>query len=333
MWNPDADADKLTDEFIAGYYGEDAAPFVKEYWKLLLDRVEKSGVYLGCFQNKTNHWLDADTLIKAATALDTAYRNAKDETIKKRLWRDKMPIDLVLIRRYHELKRKGLLPDNSIIVPNNPLELVDDFQKRTQEFKTVSYNEGDNGDNLKQIIEGFKERITVSNAPAPEFCKNLPKDRWFDVQNYELSTHKPGEWTFFVNDPAASNGKAVKMPGSHFEWATGCVLDASMYELKSDKPKDVPPVFKVYAAVRCDASTDAGPAMTMGIYDYKEKKGVAYKSIPVSEIKSKEYKWILLGSVALPQGEQHGYNFWFAPPKRPDEVEAVYIDRIVLVRE
>jgi hypothetical protein len=27
------------------------------------------------------------------------------------------------------------------------------------------------------------------------------------------------------------------------------------------------------------------------------------------------------------------HNFWFAPPRRPGEVDAVYIDRVVVVRE
>ncbi|MCL2743800.1 MAG: DUF4838 domain-containing protein, partial [Planctomycetaceae bacterium] len=334
MWNPDADENKLTDEFITGYYGKYAAPFVKEYWKLLLDRVEASGVYLGCYQSKTGHWLDAETLIKAGTALDTAYRNEKDETIKKRLWREKIPLDLVLLQRYHELKRKNLLPENSPLVPNNPLELVDDFQKRCNEFKAVSYNEGDNGDNLKRIIEGFRQRLTIIDAPAPEFCKDLPKDRWFDVRNYEFSTAQLGVWTFIVDDAKAATGKTVKMPSNHYEWATSYTFDSgSLFELKSEKEKDAPPTYKIYASVRCEASADDGAAMTVGIYDYGQKKGVTSKTIPVSEIKGKEYKWISLGSVPLLSGAEHSYNFWFAPAKRPEEVDAVYIDRIVVVRE
>ena len=55
MWNPALDEKKLFDEFITGYYGQDAAPFVKEYLTLLLDQVEKSGVYLGCYQQVTSH--------------------------------------------------------------------------------------------------------------------------------------------------------------------------------------------------------------------------------------------------------------------------------------
>ncbi|MDR0870881.1 MAG: DUF4838 domain-containing protein [Planctomycetaceae bacterium] len=329
MWNPSQDEKKLTDEFITGYYGADAAPFVKEYWQVLLDRVEKSGVYLGCYQHKTSHWLDAETLVKAAAALTNAMNAAKDETLKKRLWRDMMPVDLAIMQRYHELKRKGLLPENSPFFPNNPLDRVNDWEKRTLEFKTVSYNEGDSGDNLKRIIENYRS-LNQPSAPAPDLCKNLPKDSWFEVQSGEFGLTKVGEWTFSVDDAKASNGKAVKMPGSHFEWAASFNFDTSLLDLKPLEKKDgAVPAYRLYAAVRCEAKAADGPAMTLGVYDYKDKKGVGQKTLLVKDINGTDYHWIDMGSIPL-KPEQ---NFWFAPPKRPSEVDAVYIDRAVVVRE
>ena len=69
--------------------------------------------------------------------------------------------------------------------------------------------------------------------------------------------------------------------------------------------------------------------MTLGVYDYENKKGVTSKTLSVAEIGGAEYHWIDLGVLPL----RPGFNFWFAPPRRPGEVDAVYIDRFVVVRE
>jgi len=71
--------------------------------------------------------------------------------------------------------------------------------------------------------------------------------------------------------------------------------------------------------------------MTLGIYDPQTRSGVAGKTLNVSEISGTDYHWVELSGV--PINSAHGQYLWFAPPKRPGEVDAVYIDRIVVVRE
>ena len=58
-------------------------------------------------------------------------------------------------------------------------------------------------------------------------------------------------------------------------------------------------------------------------------RGVIEKTLSVADIRGAEYHWIDMGTVPL----HGGHRFWFAPPKRPDEVDAVYLDCIVVVRE
>ncbi|MBP5621478.1 MAG: hypothetical protein J6X44_05630 [Thermoguttaceae bacterium] len=134
-----------------------------------------------------------------------------------------------------------------------------------------------------------------------------------------------------MDDENASNKRAVMMPGDHFEWATSWSVEKSIALLEpSDKEKaEEPPVYHVYAYVRCDASVDDGPAMELGVYDEKDKKNVSYKKLAVSEIKGTDYQQIDLGSLPLTSS----MYVWFAPPKRPNEVQAVYIDQIVVIRE
>jgi hypothetical protein len=48
MWNPDADVNKIVDDFLSGYYG-DAAPMIREYMSLLHKEMVKSGTKLLIF--------------------------------------------------------------------------------------------------------------------------------------------------------------------------------------------------------------------------------------------------------------------------------------------
>ncbi|MDR2757004.1 MAG: DUF4838 domain-containing protein, partial [Planctomycetaceae bacterium] len=330
LWNPALDENKLFDEFLNGYYGTDVAPILKEYWNLLLDHAEKSGVYLGIYRGSTNDWLNLETLNKTVTLMNQAVETTKDETIRNRLRREKMPIDLVVLMEYHALRRKTELTDTPFIGLENPQDAVNDFFARCKEFGVTAHRES-----AKVNMKTFEQELRKSAAPIPnvtppDFCQDLPKKSWYDVQNIEFNTHKLGELVFIVDDEKASNGRAVKMPGNHFEWATSYIFDDSLLDLKPLKTSTTEQsTYRLYAAVRCDAKTTEGVAMTLGVYNIKEKKGIVTKSIPVSEISGTEYHWVDAGSIAL----KPGHYLWFAPPKRPDEVDAVYIDRIVVVRE
>ena len=329
MWDPSRDEKKLYDEFIMGYYGPDAGPIVKEYLTLIHDRADQSGVYLGCFRSNTD-WLDAETFLKAYTLMEKAVAAAKDETFRNRLRRDKMPIDLVLLRDYHAFRRKLDLGGKAATLPKNPQALIEDFAARCKEFDVTSYDEHGGINKLNAILDLLKRKFSAPAAPTPDFCKDLPNTRWFDVPSTEFETHEFGKLTFFVTDEKASGKRAVKMPGDHFEWATSYTFDNSLLDLKPAGEANEAPEYRLYAAVRCDAKEEIeGNAMTLGIYDYENRKGVVQKTLSVADIRGEEYHWIDMGSIAL----KPGHNFWFAPPKRPGEVDAVYIDRIVVVRE
>ena len=109
------------------------------------------------------------------------------------------------------------------------------------------------------------------------------------------------------------------MPGDHFEWAVSYPLSADF----SGKA-----AWRCFVVVRAEAKATTGPAMTMGIYDTQAKKGVAHRALKIEEVAG-GYRTIDLGAHPL-----HGEMYvWVAPPKRPGEVTAVYVDRIFLVRE
>ena len=120
------------------------------------------------------------------------------------------------------------------------------------------------------------------------------------------------------------------MPGNHFEWAVSWSFGDYLSKLKSTgELNEEQPIYHVYCYVRCDAKVDDGLAMTIGIYDPLEEKGVVHRALSVEDIKGQNYVCVDLGSLPLRTSQY----LWFAPPKRPDDVQAVYIDRAVIVRE
>ena len=67
--------------------------------------------------------------------------------------------------------------------------------------------------------------------------------------------------------------------------------------------------------------------MTMGIYDSRNRTGVA-RSVTLEEANGTQYQHFDLGTHQL---DSHMY-VWVAPPQRQD-VQAVFVDRIYLIRQ
>jgi hypothetical protein len=333
MWNPTLDENKLFDEFMNGYYGTDAAPLLKEYWNLLLDRAEKSGVFLGCNRISASDWLDWETANKAVALMNRAIETTKDETLRNRLRREKIPIDFAMVGGNNDFRRKAEMTGTPFVELPDPQSAIDELFVRCKEFGVISHHRetGASPENFKLYEQTLRRSFGTKTSPLPDFCKDLPKSQWYQVQDFEFNTVAPNKWTFFIDDEKASNGKAVKMPGNHLEWATNYSFDTSLFDLNpSETQTTEQPKCRLYAAVRCEAKTTEGKAMTIGIYDFSERKDVMTKPIAVSEISGEDYHWVDVGTFVL----KSGYLLWLAPPKRPlEEVEAVYVDRIVVVQE
>ena len=158
-----------------------------------------------------------------------------------------------------------------------------------------------------------------TNRFAAKTCEKLQDFDWVDLQDNQFRLDRPGENSAIVTDARASDGKAARMPGSHLEWSVSCPI--------SDDFAPFGP-WHCYAMVRCEAKAKDGPAMEIGIYDGLNRRTVTSRRPAVSETVGPEYRVIDLGIHAL-TGDMY---FWFAPPKRPGEVDTVFIDRIFLIR-
>ena len=79
LWNPDLDINLLLDDFMNGYYGK-AAPFVRQYFNELHERVKDPNLKLGTFQSMDNKYLTDEFLVHAQDLWEKAIDAVKDDS-------------------------------------------------------------------------------------------------------------------------------------------------------------------------------------------------------------------------------------------------------------
>lgn len=324
MANPNADMNALVDEFLAGYYGP-AAPEIRRYFDLMHDAVEKSDVLLTCNVNVSATLFTADLMLEANRLWEAAEAKATasgDQDLLLRVQVGRLPVDYTLMlrepmwRHFHknwDVKRQGS-------------ELRDHFFAIAKAAKITHIAES-------KTLEVFRDEMLMParHEPSlPEEIKKRDRKDWYDVQDDGFRLAKAGYWVTTTPDPQASDGVAAKFATDHYEWAVSIPFDAP--ELATDADGGADTAWRVQLAIRVEPTDGAAPdtaAFTCGIYDGLAKKSIANKQVQVSQLKDTAYQLYDLGVHKV--GEQR--YVWVAPAKNPDQIKAVWVDRLLLTRE
>ncbi len=312
LWNPEADEKALFREFFDGYYGA-AGPYLLQYLDFLTRKVVSSGAYIGCMEPGVDNWLAPKDLIQAYELFGKAEKAvAGDPALFDRVRRERLTLDNAYLSAVPEMTRLGLK------LPKDPEALVDEFITLAERWKAGQYREnisfGQYGKELKKMI--------AAQAAPPENCRNLPPERWMDYQEKQLSLSMVDGSVALVDDPLASNKIAMKMPGNKNWWPI---------QLKFNNRDHSNYKWGVYMALRAEAASTQGNAVSTGIYDNNAKKYLVQLAVPLKDLSPDKYKIIKIGSISKPV---EGQYVWIATPNRPlNEVAAVYVDRVYLIRE
>ena len=323
LWNPGADEKQLFDEFMHGYYNA-AAPFLIEYIHLMSDAGRRAGIPIRCFMSETRGWLTLADVNRAAKLFDEAAAAAADDPVlAERVRRERLPLDHVWLRRYDSLRREARRTGVEFLGPDDPEAALLEFRELLKKYNAGEYRQRhrvpeDYGDDFSFLL---KRRVPPGDTP--EQCRGLAREDWIDLQEADYIPRARPNLYRIEKDDAASNGLTRRMPNTHHIWACHSyplgdygVTDGSRW--------------RVYMRVRCDANTDEGAAMTVGVYDDEARRGVVSKQLPVEAIRGKEYRLIDLGAHRLGKLTYA----WAAPVVRdPGEVDAVYVDRVFMIRE
>ena len=160
----------------------------------------------------------------------------------------------------------------------------------------------------------------LRNPPPPADLKKLDRHGAVDLQDSLAALAKPGEWAEIRPDDAASDRRAVWMPGNHSEWA---------FRLGGKQiPNSPTGKWKVYAVVRVEKSDDAKPgslAFGAGVYDNTARNYPAEAKFRASET-GNEYRSYLVGTYE-PKPDR---DIFICPLSGPG-VKAIWVDRVFLV--
>ena len=161
-------------------------------------------------------------------------------------------------------------------------------------------------------------RIVAGSPDAP--ARLSPTPFCGELQESALSLDRPGEFGEFVEDPLASDGRAVKMFNSHYEWCVMLMMNRIAFE---------PGVkYRVRARVRCERiGTASGNAFSAGVFDERTWKTAGYAVRRTNDV-GPDYAWYDICTF-VPNG---GEYFWIAPGglnKDGDKnANAVLLDKI-----
>lgn len=317
LWNPKQDDRKLIDEFLDGYFGP-AAPPIRTYLTLLHDSVEQTKTYLAIWVPPTSPFLSFEVMSQAEKLFNDAEAAVKDNPeLLQRVQVARLPIRYVWGVRWFEFQ--ALARKQKIAWPG-PAEYMENhktFMALCQANDITMLSEG-------RRVDAFGVRtveLDRQESPPPPGCENLPEDQWIDLQDSGFNLWQEGTGSALKHDAQASDKVASWMPGTHYEWAT--------QQLLSVADLDPEATYGVYAAIRCEKIGEEGLGFTAGIYDVKNTKGLGQIGRECKDLTSDKYEVYKIGSTKL----HDQVYLWAAPPKNPENMKAVWVDRFWLVKE
>ena len=326
LWNPFQDEEKLTEQFLDGYYGK-AAPYLKEYLSLIHEEYLKTGQRLGI--SPINHqFLTLEVMNKATKLFDDAQLAEKNSPeISRRLKRTRLSLDHAWILRYNTLRQLASAEGSQFDGPTDINRFVNQFIKTANDFGTFNIEE-------HRTFESYSPTLLqrfAQSVPLPASLQNLvPADKelvnLLDVQDIHLDIIPDPSQVGIVDDTLASDQKAVRLVGTSRDWAM-------KYRLQ-----DIPQNFlgedswNCYIVARIEYNedipvTNADAALKSGLYDYANLKPVTEKTFTMTDVSDNRYQTLHLGKFRLTPGTY----LWVSSATNP-AVKAIFIDRIILIR-
>jgi len=314
MWNPDQDDRALVTEFLNAYYGA-AGPVLLQYLDLVGKAINREpGLWLGVYDATTRHWLTLEDLNAATRLFDGGEAAvAGDEKLLYRVRRTRLGLDCVWAERYRELRQTAIREGREFLGPEDPYAAVERLARN--EFKADCYREWAD---FSEYISKLRALFPARRGVTPAACQGLPAWRWEEVQEDRLTTTPQGGGTV-VDDPAASDGKALKLAG-----------DAPALEASLKLPAHLVGRWRVHVVLRAEAAGEAESAVVAGVYAWNLPSGNANEVSRVVVPCGGGYQTVDLGVHRLEkdatiQVQPHGAGAY-------GKAGVTYVDRLFLVR-
>ncbi len=305
LWDPQLDQQQLTMEFLNGYYGSEAAPWLRRYLDLLTAEVEQSGQPLLCLGEENAPWLRSETLHQAADLLRQAVAAAPEGERQQRVRRAALPVAFLLLWR-GEAAAAGY----------DELALLRSYREAASALGTRQLSE-------QRLLAPFlSAREQALDPPpdriAPAFCRELAAEDWLEFRAVDavligmLGLNKAA----VVDDPAAVYGSAVRLPTTYADWVIQAkYLPRGRYD--------------IYAALRREPGSPESPDTLgeSGLY-HADPARCRSRTFSAGELATDQYRYIPVASGA----ECSEDAVIYLTPADVPAAGAIYLDRFILVR-
>lgn len=313
LWNPYQDMNQLIDTFLKGYYGA-AAPILRRQYDLLDATLAKSGKKLPCMpKGGTSAWLPLETLLKLREMHQEALHTVKDDPVlTERLERLGVCYDFDLLERSNEeVEGKVSLEER-----RRTFDRVKAVVDRTATIVCAEVVPIESS--LKQIQYRLGNYRIKHSGKIPEFCRNLPVDRWMELPAQEMWLFEPGKLTERKPDASAASGESIRLSCHAYVWMVQCWVPATWDGRRG----------RLYAALNGKNLPVNGDALQIGLYDRVTKKDVVH-IIKSAQIKEKDYHLVDAGTFDFTKNQ----TIYLAPVVPASNPGFVWIDRFICVLE
>jgi len=286
-------------------------------WPLSTFQTDHAYLTLEVMNQATRHFRDAAQAV------------AGDPVLARRVRRERLALDHVWVVHYRAYQRAAQAAGERFEGPPDAAAAAAEFVRTAQAFG-VEYHREDQSfaAYAPQLLRRYRAAAPLP-AALEEAVRGKDANDIIDAQDDVLHYHtfQLGTLVDLVDDAKASDGKAARMTGATDQWATRYVLEEDARVL-AHGPWHAYVVVRVEPKAGADEQARKSRAVMYGLYDVAAKVSPVQAGHTLGEIGDNEYHVVDLGRQAL----RPGMYFYVAPASNPG-VEAVYVDRVVLVRE
>jgi len=330
LWDPTQDEKALIHEFLTGYYGP-AAPYLEKYIALIQTSFLKLERPLSSHTSEFD-FLSLDTMNEATRLFDAALVAVQDDPIlSQRVRRERLSIDMAWLYRARALKKVATATGKEFLGPQDPYREVFVFDESARYYGVGEY--GEKRDYREEIERLKMLHLPSTPLPAAIFGKlregvNVEKDV-IDTRPLDWHLIQLGKWITVVDDPNATNKRAARVVGSVKDWAIQYNLINYSPELFGQERWRV----FVLARVETTGKEPESKAVQMGLWG-RGKDGapgtgqLLLLDKTVADVADGQYQLFDLGAHEI-SADAYVY---VAPVDNPN-VTAIFVDRIVLIRE
>ncbi len=333
MENPHQSTRDLIQIFTDGYYGS-AGQIIRTYLGLLETGFDANPSYINSHPSIANYrYLDLKLLRKAQALFDQAEAlTMKDSILLRRVRHARLSLDRASLLLYPKLAWEWIT--NGDAVEKFPLDrkqiakrIRATFNEQWAFRKLDQYKNPNIDDNIENFIKQAMA-LQYREYPIPRKFKDIAKHhRIFDFPVDKMRLHKISA----SNIPDASTGRAVRiMVGENEKEIYSLPMSAGLYDQTSNQIRDL-------GRNGLTKEEISGP----GFHWYKIGENC---TLTLSTYLYFFKNWIVqvdLGSVLEPQRPNEQFDIWASmkfegpdyPYPKPGDKNAVYVERVILVRK